>query len=156
MKTVYLAGPIVGYTYNEANDWRDEVIVRLMKHGVIGVSPLRFETFIQKGEVYENYYDDPRFGTPRAIGSKNEHDVRNCDLVLGYFPPVKPGFRHSWGTMCELAGAYFLNKPTILVTEDEDVWNHPVLDRMAGWKVHTLDDAVDICAGVLSAYEQSH
>lgn len=146
--TVYLAGAIGGMTEGEANDWRHYVAAELKKHNIIGVSPLRCEPLI--GERYGFQYQDPKFGTPRAIGSKNVYDVRNCDLTLAYLPGPRETL--SIGTVCELAGAHFINKQTILVSEDEFVRGHPVLDAMSGWVLTDLDEAIEVCVGVLGAY----
>lgn len=164
--TVYLAGPIVGCTKGEANDWRIYVAEKLAKHGIIGVSPLRCEPLI--GERYTIGNMDPRFGTAKAIGSKNNYDVRQCDMTLAYIPKPEGGeitwlnaersygewvpARHSWGTMCELSWAYILGKPAVLVSDDADVRNHPVINAQAGWVLEDLDDALDVLIGILGGY----
>lgn len=148
--TVYLAGPIVGCTKGEANDWRIYVADKLANHSIIGVSPLRCEPLI--GERYTLGNMDPRFGTAKAIGSKNNYDVHKCDMTLAYIPTPTEGRRHSWGTMCELSWAYILGKPGILVSDDADVRNHPVLNATAGWVLEDLDDAIDVIVGILGGY----
>jgi nucleoside 2-deoxyribosyltransferase len=82
MKTVYLAGPIVGCNHAEANDWRKDFAARLKDCGITGVSPLRCEPLV--GDTYPASNGDPRFGTARAIGSKNVYDVRTCDMGVIY------------------------------------------------------------------------
>ena len=150
--TVYLAGPIVGCTDKEANDWRRYVADRVAVAGVRAVSPLRCEPI--RGEHYDMGNNDPKFGTARAIGAKNIYDVRNTDMTLAYIPAPPEGGRHSWGTMCELAGAHFINKQTILVSDDPIVLSHPVLDGMAGWVLNTLDEAIEVISGVLGGYTE--
>ena len=152
MKTVYLAGPIAGATYSEANDWRKYVHDELIKHDIIGISPLRCEPLPEGRKVYEAGYTCPKFGTAKAIGSKNVHDVRNCDLSLCFIPKPKEGGRYSFGTICELAGAYFINKQTILVTDDPVMMEHPVIDAMSGWKLDNFEDAIEVIVGVLGGY----
>lgn len=150
MKTVYLAGPITAKTIKEANDWREEVISKLSRHFIVGVSPLRCEP--PRGERYTWSNADPKFGTARAIGSKNIMDVRNCDLTLAYFPKCMNDPWPSIGTICELSWARMAGKPTILVSDDERITQHPVLDANAGWILPTLDDAVETIVGVLGIY----
>lgn len=154
MKTVYLAGPIMGRTDSEANNWRRGVADALYDHGILGISPLRCEPLKDGRETYQMEYADPLFGTARAISSKNVYDVRTCDLTLAYLPKAKPGGRQSYGTMQELAMAYILGKPTIVVTDDLYVWEHPVINCTAGWMVSTLTQAEDIIIGLLSGYER--
>lgn len=147
---VYLAGAIAGLTEKEAKDWRRYVANELSKHMVTGVSPLRCEPLV--GERYEVVYDDPRFGSGRAIAAKNEFDTRNCDFALVYLPKPPPGGRLSIGSIIELAWAHAFNKPTILVTDDPVIWDHPLTDACASWKLRTLDEAIEVIVGVSGAY----
>lgn len=41
MKSVYLAGPISGLTFDDAQDWRGHAATFLASRGVVGLSPLR-------------------------------------------------------------------------------------------------------------------
>lgn len=148
MKTVYLAGPIFGCDYAEANDWRGEFARRLRDAGLVGISPLRCEPLI--GERYMLNYVDPRFGTPRAIASKNAYDVRSCDATLAYLPAELVQKRPSLGTVVEIAWAHIIGKPTILVTNDPYHQEHPVLQACAGWQLDNLDDAFDVLVGILT------
>jgi len=149
-KFVYLAGPICGCTHSEANDWRVWVVAKLKEHGIVGISPLRCEPLV--GERYSSVYGDPRFGTARAIGSKNVFDVMNCDMVLAYLPKQADGRPQSYGTICELAWGFAFRRPTILVSDDKYVMEHPVLNTCAGWLISDLQQAVDVCVGILGGY----
>ena len=150
MKTVYLAGPILNCDQVEANNWRYEVGAKLQLEGIYGVSPLRCEPLI--GIHYEAQYADLKFGTARAISSKDIYDVRNCDMGIYYLPTPPEGRHQSYGTICELAWAHIIGKPTILVSDDPSIYRHPVINTCAGWVVSDLGDAVEICAGVLGGY----
>lgn len=150
---VYLAGPIMGQTRDGANDWRIKVADVLKDFGVIGVSPLRCEPLI--GNIYGSVYDaDPRFGTARAIASKNLFDVQNCDMTLAYFPREQREFvgHLSYGTIIEVGWANAYRKPTIVVTDDIEVINHPVLSAVAGWLVPDLEAGIDVVTGILGGY----
>ena len=148
--TVYLAGPIMGCTKTEANDWRIDIAKQLAFNDIRGVSPLRCEPLI--GERYSMNYPDPKFGTARVIAAKNMFDVLNCDMTLAYIPKPPHGAYHSFGTMCELAWAKMASKPTILVSDDPYIMEHPVLGANAGWLLDTLDDAIEVIVGVLGGY----
>lgn len=145
----YLAGPIAMCDKGEANDWREYVQSKLPKN-IKGVSPLRCEPLI--GDRYELIYDDPRFGTPGAIGGKNWFDTVNCDLILAYLPKEMNDRRPSYGTAFEIAWAMSLQKQTILVTDDDYLRNHPLVKFYVPWVVTTLDEALEIIEGVLSIY----
>jgi nucleoside 2-deoxyribosyltransferase len=150
MKFVYLAGPILHCNKDEANDWRASVSAILGKEGIVGISPLRCEPLV--GDRYEVQYADERFGTARAIGSKNFFDVRKCDLILAYLPLPPAGRHQSWGTIVELAWAHAMQKPAILVSNDPAVQEHPVINACAGWTLTNLADGVDTIIGILGGY----
>lgn len=155
MRSVYLAGPIAGCDKSEANDWREYLVKRLNPLGIIGVSPLRCEPII--GERYGvGYPEDLKFGTARAISSKNLFDVRQCDMTLAYFPAEVMERKWSIGTLQEIAWARALDKPTIVVTTYEPFLEHPVFQANASWVLPDLDDAVDVLAGVLGVYCHAH
>lgn len=148
---IYLAGPITGKTASEANDWRESFSRALAESGFVGVSPLRCEPI--RGNVYNSSTEsDPMFGTPRAIASKNYLDVQRCDLTLCYFPTKQTEQRVSLGTVIELAWAFSLRKPTILVSDYAPILEHPVMQANAGWIVKDLDQAMEIIKGVFTIY----
>ena len=116
-------------------------------------------------------YADPKFGTARAIGSKNLFDVRHCDAGIYRVPPQELGIKWeralyqmdkhpvpcvikpwSVGTLQELAWAKIWNKPAILVTTDPYLLEHPVVNASAGWAVETLEEAEEIIVGLLGGY----
>jgi nucleoside 2-deoxyribosyltransferase len=149
-KTVYLAGAILGCDKSEANDWRFETASKLAARGITGISPLRCEPLV--GERYGMNYTDPKFGTARAIAAKNLFDVRNCDMTLAYMPKPAPGRERSVGTIIECAWAFASHRPAIVVTDDEFLRDHPVLNACVPWFLDSLDDAVEVAAGILGGY----
>lgn len=148
--TVYLAGPIVNCTTDEANDWRFQLRHRLAEHGIVGISPLRCEPAVHGR--YDLGYPDDRFGTARAIGSKNIYDVRRCDMTLVYIPHELAQRTPPYGSVSELAWAHMLGKPTILVSDDEFIRAHPVINCNAGWLLENLTQAEEVIVGVLADY----
>lgn len=149
-KFVYLAGPILGCTGPEANDWRHDVDEDLFQHGIVGISPLRCEPLI--GDRYGHGTPDPRFGVARAIAAKNKFDVDNCDITLAYMPKPPEGRHASFGTLGEIFWADRAGKQVILVSDDPEIINHPVIDAAVDWKLTTLGEAIDVCIGVLGGY----
>ena len=150
MRTCYLAGSITDCNKGEANDWRGNVSSALEQHGIRGISPLRCEPLI--GERYQLTHQDPRFGTAKAIASKNFLDVQLTDMTLCYMPKDMNERRLSMGTLIELAWAHALRKPTILVSDYDFITEHPVVQAYASWILSTLDEAVDVIVGVLGEY----
>ena len=150
MKTVYLAGAITDCNNGEANDWRRRLTLLLARTGIKGISPLRCEPLM--GERYTLTNQDPRFGTARAIASKNFLDVQTCDMTLCYMPKALNERRLSVGTLIELAWAHALRKPTILVSDYSFVTEHPVVQANASWVLGTMDEALDVIVGVFGDY----
>lgn len=163
--SIYLAGPIMGCDKGEANDWRryvDDELIKKTDGRLRGISPLRCEPLV--GERYTAVYADPKFGTARAIGSKNFADVQRCDMTLAYFPKmvdtnihtgegISPVLRMpSLGTIIEIGWAFALRKPTIVVTNDKRIYDHPVVNTCAGWLLEDLDDGVEVLVGILDGY----
>lgn len=148
MITVYLAGPITGCTKGEANDWREYVRTAILPYDLQGISPLRCEPII--GERYEPNYADPKFGTARAIASKNFFDVAACNMTFAFLPSWSPQL--SSGTLIEMGAAKMAHKPLVLVTDDPRAIDHPVINAVAGWLVPTLDDGIEVVTGVLAHY----
>src|SRR5690606_25056357 len=149
-RSVYLAGPITDRTRDEANDWRLYVTNALAPYNIQGISPLRCEPLT--GDRYTTSSPDPRFGVPRAIASKNFLDVQMCDITLCYLPKELNDQRLSIGTIIELAWAHALRKPTVLVTDDPLLTEHPVVQANAGWIVPTLEEGIDVVIGILGDY----
>lgn len=148
--TVYLAGPIGGCSKGEANDWRGFASDYLDRYDLLGISPLRCEPLI--GKRYTNESADPKFGTARAIGSKNIYDVRRCDMTLVYLPRELNERKPSYGSVIELAWAHMLGKPTVLVTDDPALREHPVVNACAGWVLDDLEEGLELIVGILGDY----
>lgn len=149
---IYLAGPIMGCTQGEANDWRKAVCDELARQsdgGIVGISPLRCEPL--HGERYSADYPDPRFGIARAIAAKNKFDVQNTDMTLAYLPK-EMGENISLGTLGEIFWADMIEKRVILVSDHPKILKHPVIDAAVDWKLNTLKDAIDVIVGVLGGY----
>jgi len=147
MKTVYLAGPITDRSYLEANDWRNDVACRLADCDIRGISPLRCEPMI--GTTYQMNSVDPKFGSAKAIANKNFFDISMTDMTLCYMPKQ---LAFSKGTCVELAWAFALRKPTILVCDEPEWVKHPCIQACSGWVLETLDEAVDLIVGILGDY----
>ena len=149
---VYLAGPIVGHTKAEANDWRNYVNERLAP-GIKGVSPLRAQPKVT-GKYKMEYKGDKLHGAATAIAGKNVLDVRKCDLTLVYLPEEQVKEKPSYGTAIEIGIAYTLNKPIIVVTDNKLLSLHPLIHECANWVIDDLDDAIMLTNDLLGVYNE--
>ena len=150
-KYVYLAGPIAGLTEDEATTWRHEVRLQL-PHNVIGISPLRCEP-IEEGMTYTTPGAvDKMWSDPRAINAKNWLDTESADLVLAYLPKEMNDRRPSIGTIIEIGLIIGLKKPLIVVSDDKQIMDHPLIECNAAWRLDNLEDAVEVIIGLFGDY----
>lgn len=152
---IYLAGPILGCNKSEANDWRMDMCSRFVEYNIVGISPLRCEPIV--GERYGTEYADPLFGTARAIANKNFMDVKMCDVTLAFYPAPRLDGGTKWakpslGTTIEIGWAHALQKPTVVVSQDDFITKHPVVNACAGWMLKDLDQATELILGLLLDY----
>jgi nucleoside 2-deoxyribosyltransferase len=150
-KFIYLAGPIAGLTETEATEWRHEVR-SLLPHNVVGISPLRCEP-LELGKVYtDDGATDKMWSDPRAINAKNWLDTESADLVLAYLPKEMNDRRPSIGTIIEIGWTIGLKKPLIVVSDDKQVLDHPLIECNAAWRFDNLPDAIEVIAGLFGDY----
>lgn len=158
-KFVYLAGPITGQTYEGSTSWREEV-ARALAPGIVGVSPMRLKEWCkQYGKSIPHHYEGDLdtdtyllSGEPHAIAARDFHDVRICDAIFAYLPMSPYGL--SLGTVMELGWASALRKPTVIVTDDEKVSQHPLLRVQPCWILPDIDLGIAAINSILSIYTQ--
>ena len=142
-------------TENEATTWRYEVAEQLREASngnIIGISPLRCEP-IEDGMTYTTPGAvDKMWSDPRAINAKNWLDTESADLVLAYLPKEMNDRRPSIGTIIEIGWAIGLRKPLIVVSDDEYLMEHPLIQRNASWRLDNLHDAVEVITGLFGDY----
>lgn len=150
-KYIYLAGPIAGLTEDEATTWRKDVDL-MLPDNIIGISPLRCEP-IEKGMTYTAPGAvDKMWSDSRAINTKNWLDTESADLVLAYLPKEMNDRRPSIGTIIEIGWSIGLRKPLIVVSDDKQIMEHPLIKCNAAWRLTELDDAVEVIIGLFGDY----
>ena len=144
---IYLAGPISGCDFDECTDWREEFSA-MMPNSVQCFSPMRGKEFLKLEGTIEGEY--PKLGplaTSRGIMTRDFFDCTRCDIVLVNF--LHSGDRVSIGTCMEIAWAYMGRTPLILVSEANNIHNHPMITEAIGYRVETLADAARVAIAVL-------
>ena len=149
--TVYLAGAIAGLSGPEAIGWRGDAADYLGQRGVETLSPMRgklgLASSLKIGPCSTYAHLGP-FYTPQGIMARDYNDVKRCDaLLVNLLGLTKP----SLGTTMELAWAYMLQKPAVVVMEKEGNPhdNHPMLMQAMPFRVETLDEGIDAIAVIL-------
>lgn len=153
--TVYLAGAITGLTYNEGQDWRNYARTELAGADIRAFSPLRGKDYLQRvgkiPSVQEGWAKTPEAMIPlssnKGIVTRDRNDCTRCDLVLMNLLGTE---RVSIGTMIEAGWADAARNPIVLVMEDGNIHEHAMLNELAGYRVRTLDEALDICIAILA------
>ena len=150
---VYLAGAIAGIPGTDAVEWRRDVAADLGMRNIETLDPMRHKRALYRPERistdYRDYADRGPFYTSRGIMARDFNDVKRCDaLLVNLLGLTKP----SLGTCMELAWAYALQKPAVVVMEasgnPHDL--HPMLHEAMPFRVDTLEEGADVVATVLN------
>ncbi len=155
-RSVYLAGPITGDTYEEARyGWRQEFEDMIYKYNVIldpvdrikCVSPMRGkEHLLDAGDgalsAQADSYD-VAISTNKAIVTRDYNDVTRTGCMLANLLGVS---KVSIGTMVEFGFAHANRKPIIMVMEKDGLnpHDHGFVTEIAGYWVETLEEAAFI------------
>lgn len=162
-RSVYLAGPITGLSYDEArNGWRKEFYNKI-NPSIDCYSPMRYKSKEIKGEQKlegtPDMYFDSLFSSAKGITCRDEFDVRKCDVIVANFLGAK---KASLGTAIEFGWAHAIKTPIVMIIEDydgdeeEDKGNpknphhHAMMFEMSGYVVHSVDDAVKVIEALLT------
>jgi nucleoside 2-deoxyribosyltransferase len=158
-KTVYLAGPISGCTYDEATDWRDEVQKQLLRSGIRAVSPLRAKVYLREcsGPIADSYesdeFDQEVFGnmsTPHGITTRDRFDCMNTSVL---FVNLLGTERVSIGTCMEIAWADAMRIPSVIVMEKNgNQHDHAMINECTGFRVSTIREGVEVIKAILGDY----
>jgi nucleoside 2-deoxyribosyltransferase len=163
VRTVYLAGPISGKSYDGATEWRQgfdvmlgDLVASMPSNVTVEcLSPMRGKAFLAG---LENLGHSPEemagyqnaMASMEGILSRDSHDVETCDAML---VNVLDADTVSQGTVFELGMAYAWRKPVVMVVPHGE---HPhrhgmtmaaVLSR--GYIAHSLDEAAALLVHLL-------
>lgn len=149
---VYLAGGIAGLTGPDATDWRMDAADVLREYDIAVRDPMRAKTKLsEQSTISHNFNDYKTFGTfftSRGIMTRDFNDVKQSDaLLVNLLGATKP----SLGTIMELAWAFALQKPAVVVIEDEGNPhdNHPMIHEAMAFRVNNLEEGIYSVAVIL-------
>jgi nucleoside 2-deoxyribosyltransferase len=146
-RTVYLAGPITGLTFDGTNDWRKQVQVKL-KAPIVGLSPLRCKNYLAgvQGKLASDSYAHLALSTPQGITTRDRFDCQRADVVLFNFLGAE---RVSVGTCIEIGWADSARRPMIAVMEPGNLHDHAIVRATVPFIVGSLDEAIDLIHAIL-------
>ncbi len=130
---VYLSGPIVDATDEEAVEWRQEAIEVLERGNIKCLNPLR-----------RDCREDPISHLPGLV-EDDKIDIEMCDIVLVNF------LRPSVGTSMEVLHSWERGKRVIVVSDE--FTNDPWLVYHAHHIYRTLDEAYEKIFELRQEYE---
>jgi hypothetical protein len=165
-RTIYLAGPISGQTYDEAtNGWRlkfDNLLQGMceLSNGLDEVtcaSPMRGKDFLAERTEPLGHCPDELVGygnpmvSPSGIVTRDAYDVRTSDAIL---VNLLYADRVSIGTTLEVGMAFAWRVPIILVIPNRrgHPHDHGMLLSMAqanGYSTHSLEQAAELAFHLL-------
>lgn len=146
MDRVYLAGPIAGKTYEDANEWRNIAGAYLSQFDIEAYSPMRGKEFLRGERITIDTYDNV-VATDKGIVARDRYDVKNCDVMIVNFTDAE---YCSVGTPVELGWADAWRKPIIVVMPDDtNPYYHPFTRELADYVVEDLQDALEIAVSIL-------
>lgn len=146
MKTVYLAGPITGQSYDGATSWRTEAQRVLADLGIAGVSPMRNKEFLIGEGFIEGEYEQDVLSTSRGIITRDRYDCSHADAVLFNLADAD---RVSIGTMIEIGWADAHRIPTVGIMEEGGLHTHPMVAEAISFWCRDLEEAVHAIASLL-------
>lgn len=138
-KTTYLAGPMTGLTFRQANGWRVYACDYLAKYGITALSPMRGSTTLKDGDIIDAYYEVEGLGGENAVVSADRSDVMRSDVILFNFT-ISP--RVSIGSIAEVSWADAWRKPVVAVLPKGNIHDHPFIRSLCQFKYQTLDEAL--------------
>lgn len=149
---VYLAGAIANVSGYEATQWREDASYVLRLVGIDTRNPMRAKQFLSEqsmiSSTFHDYEHRGTFFTSRGIMTRDFNDVKQADaLLVNLLGAKKP----SLGTIMEMAWAFALQKPCVVVIEDtgnpHDL--HPMIHEAMSFRVNTLEEGIRSVATIL-------
>lgn len=143
---VYLAGPIAGLTYDEGQDWRENVKDALAPD-IECYSPLRNKEFLRtSGVIGTSAFTHP-MATDRGIMTRDHFDCQTSDLI---FCNLLGTARVTIGTVMEIAWAFAYRKPLVVVMEKgNNLHDHPMIREAIGYRTDNFVEATAITRAIL-------
>ena len=119
---IYLAGPIEICSEDEILVWRNYVESKLK-------------------DSYQIITPKYHLGSDSEIFENTRTNVEECDIVFAHLPKAINERRASYGTIFEVAYGHALKKRVIIISDDEFVHKHPVMNQISEM-YYSLDAAL--------------
>jgi nucleoside 2-deoxyribosyltransferase len=145
--SVYLAGPILGGSYDDSVGWREHATAQLAPE-IVTYSPMRWKDHLKGESELKDaslHRDDPIL-SPKGIVARDRFDVRRASILLVNFLASR---RVSIGTCVEFGWADAWRKPIVMVIDRDNGHDHAFLRELAGFIVEDVDAGIQVCRALL-------
>ena len=137
--TAYLAGFMSGDKLEETTRWRFDI----RSHYAVKDWPIVWLDPYNGKDIASITSDGLKSSVPaHAIVHRDYSCVRDADLIVANMDTFGSD-RPLTGTICELAWAWQMNKPIILITSDKNYIHHPFMSYFASWIVPDVKTLLD-------------
>ncbi len=137
-KSIYLAGPINGLTYQECSEWREKLQAEFEQAGFMVNNPMRNKTFLSGEKKMSRVGYRAPTATPHDIFYRDKFDVMHSDILFVNFIGSKEA---SIGTAFELAWAHLLGKYVVTVMEKDNTHTHGFVLEASSVIFETVSEA---------------
>jgi hypothetical protein len=142
---VYLAGPIAGLTYEDANKWREEFQQDLPEF-IHCLSPTRFKNFAA-GRIGTQPYNIHPLSTDKGLTRRDLFDVERSSAIIVNFLDTE---RVSIGTCIEIGAKGVLDgRLMIMIMEKDNCHDHPMIREIADYVVTSVKEAKELLVAIL-------
>lgn len=142
---IYLAGPIAGIDYDQSTGWRQYVIDKT-DSTIECLSPLRKKGYLKDKGYLNGTFDDWKLSTQRGIYARDRFDCHRADLIFANLLGSKIV---SIGTCMEIAWAAQNNSPIVLIIEENNIHNHPMINEACPFIVDNIDEGIELVHALL-------
>lgn len=144
---VYLAGPILGWQYDEASAWRERAAQSLAPE-IACYSPLRGKHLEHNNDSFSSSRTHGLLLSPKGIVTRDRLDMQRCDLVLAN---LQGATQPSIGTCVEFGWADAYRKPivTVLPAGAGHPHDHVFIHQLSGYTTTSLDEAIALVRAIL-------
>lgn len=147
-KRIYLAGPITGLNYDQAQDWRTDVALQLNSKFVECLSPMRGKGFLKGGRTIHSGAWPNAVASQKGITRRDMFDTVNATCL---FVNLKDTKNVSIGTCMEIAWAYLKQIPSIVVMEPGNIHEqHVMIQEACTYVVPTVEEAIELAKYLLN------
>lgn len=149
---VYLAGLITGLSYGESVNWRKDAANEFYSSPILTLSPMRSKPELSEYAIIGKTFElkdsvQNSLCCSRGIITRDYNDVKNCDAIL---VNLQDESKISIGTVMEIAWAKAFQIPVVaIVSEKDELYNHPMINECIGFRTKSLEDACEIIKTLL-------